>query len=278
MANGGIAFNKDYPIEKAEKVLRIRSIQQFIKGQIYEADDFVTMLKMPPNLAEKVFMELASQLSVHRFPSALRESCVNLFLNGFLGPIVIQVISEVGEELFVDSDVLIDPDSSMEYPENSSGWADFVMQYQGKLNLEITHLVIIELKEGSIDIAYIQCMLYMLRAFELKYPNEQAQSQPNENSSNKKPERLIYGLCTNGVHMNAISYDGQKFKMLFQRIILIPGMDKEEKRTVERDGKPVEELYYKHKDLWIERHSEMVQIVYSCLMKAVQLNKEARTT
>lgn len=259
--SNSVSFN-NYPIKLAEKVLKIGPYDDFLEEQISPTCEFIDLCKPPSELYEQVFHGLANVLKSTPFPKESRlEGNVSDFVYAFLNPIVQCVEKEVNAKLLLKFKGILPEkaDSAIELLENSSADVDYIIQHNDGLNSKRTYLVIVEIKSGIISLAYLPCMLRMLRAFELNF-----KSEPN---SPKSPERLVYGICTNGVHMTVISFNGNFFRMLFPRIIMFPSMKKTAKRTVTRGDQTIEEMYFEYEADWLEKYSEMVDVIYSCLIK-----------
>ena len=157
-----------------------------------------------------------------------------------MGPVIRQVKIDQRIEA---GDLVLDADWRLDANEES---IFFVLQYQNGYQQA---RIIVELKKEGVDQAVQQCMLYMLRSFELN--NDQLP---------------VYGFCTDGCEWNIIRYNGKEFKILFKRIVVFPGMDILVQKP-DGNGKMVE--VEEHKDFWLKNHSSMVGLVYTCLTSQV---------
>lgn len=259
-----VSFSR-YPKDLAEKVLKI-NFDQFLKRQIFDAKKFVDVRQPPPEIFDKVFAGLVKLLRVHYYPHGLlTEGSIYPYTTAFLTPIIHQVMREEGAVLKIKIEEI---DSANLLLENSTGQVDLIIQYLDELNSKQTHLIVVE-TNGSIDVACLQGMLYMLRAFELNASERRTEQDA------KKADHLIYCICTDGVRMNIISYDGTKFEILDKRTVMFAEMGRKEIREETNEaGEKVEKEIYTYKDAWIAQFSEMVSIVYSCLRCAVKKVKE----
>ena len=208
---------------------------------------------------------------VHAYPNAFQfERSIYPYVNAFLEPIVYQVMREEGAVLMIKNEEKLSEkiDSANLLLENSTGQVDLIIQYLDELNSKQTHLIVVE-TNGSIDVACLQGMLYTLRVFELNASERRTEQDA------KKADHLIYCICTDGVRMNIISYDGTKFEILDKRTVMFAEMGRKEIREETNEaGEKVEKEIYIYKDAWVAQYSEMVSIVYSCLRCAVKKVKE----
>lgn len=115
---------------------------------------------------------------------------------------------------------------------------------------------------GEVDVAVLQCGMYMIRASE-KLGNKQ----------------IIYRFCSNGMDWNFMTYDPtveqkeNRFKILYRMDAILPGMEyKSEVQEKNELGETIEKEVYTIKATWIRRCSELVQVIYSCLY--IQLKEQ----
>lgn len=254
----------------------IGNYDEFIDNQVVRASEFVHPLRQSTELRKKVYKSLAYVQSTSTFPyESQDEQDVSMFIYHFFRPIVRRVGKEMNVKLLLQGQHILDPCpacSAIKLLSQSKGVVYFIFQPKLQKTGYRIHLVVTEVKTGCLENGYLQGMAYAVRAHELNFPKKKDGNSDKDKPDSKQqpeanaPKRLIYVICTNGVRMTVMSFDGESFKMLFQRIVMCPKMYEEEKCPVTESNK-IGEKYFKYAAHWLEMYSEMVDVVYSCLLK-----------
>lgn len=253
----------NYPRDPAEKVLKIANFQDYLKNQEIIPEEFVDLIKPPAYVYDLVYQGLAVASGSNDFPSSMnKKSKLNRFVRAVLQPIVGLINRQFpGWNLQVHDDSVLPKNADSCIPLDSIGKMDYVIQYSKRVTTRVTtRLMVVETKSGNIDVeAYQQCMIHLLAAYELN-----------------KDKLPLYGFCSNAIDWNVIKYDGNKFRMLFKRTVMIPRMEVLADRISDDDGPWV----YKYKQYWLDGgYPKMIDIIYSCLkgqMTRVQENSKAK--
>lgn len=243
--NNSLPIIHCYPRDQAEQVLKIGYWKSFLSKQEILPEEIVHLVEPPAALYEKVYNHLAATSIMHPFPSSLNGT-INLspFVLNLLCPIVVEINEQFKScDLEVDSDCVL-PRNNHSFLPNQFGNVNFVNQ--NSKGGQLTRLVVVE--SHILDSEALQlCMLCLLRAYKM--------------NGDKLP---LYGFCSSAIDWNVIKYDGNKFRMLFKRTVMIPRMHERVERM--NDDGLLEKGEYEYKQYWLdEGYSKMVAIIYSCL-------------